>query len=329
MKRLLCLFFVLVIIAFSCCSIDEEQNWIFIDTDCGTDDLMAIELLLESESVHISGISIVQGLTDIKDGALIIRCMLDNYGYFNIPVYKGTTEPISLSHQFPIEWKDQTTKVGYSLFGGKCRNKDVYNFNPKEIIGILSNHKSTILALGPLTNINFLIKNGLNKSIKTVIMGGAILVNGNLAGSGEYETENKYSEWNFYSDPLSSKNCFSYLDNIVLVPLDATNTVKIDSSYLNKKKWLNRKKNLSLSILKNVENWINEGQYYAWDPLAAAYLIDPSVLKLNRSAIIISTEKDEIGRTLLIDSGKKISYAISGNKVIFDEVFFRNKNQFK
>ena len=155
-------------------------------------------------------------------------------------------------------------------------------------------------------------------------MGGAIHVEGNLSGSGEFVTENKYAEWNFYCDPESSKNCLNYLNNIVLVPLDATNTVKIDTSYLSISKWNNREKKLSYSILLDVRNWIVEEQYYAWDPLAAAYLIEPKVLKLNKSAIEISTKKNEIGRTRLSDTGKKILYGISGDKPIFDAIFFRN-----
>lgn len=325
----ICINIFLLLILLSCSSVPKQQNFVFIDTDCGTDDLIAIELLLESDSVQISGISCVHGLTNVEDGAKIVRGLLDHYGYFEVPVFSGSNKPIFPTDKFPEEWKNQSTEIGFNLINHKCDTTHIIKFDANKIFEILKKKKHTILALGPLTNIYNLISNdkgGYLKSLRTVIMGGALSVTGNLPGSGEFITENKFAEWNFYSDPIAAKNCLEYLNNIILIPLDATNTVKIDSSYLSQDKWKFRKKNLTFNIFKNVGNWIIEDQYFAWDPLAAAYIINRNVINVDSSAIQVSMNKNEIGRTELIDLGKKIQFGISGNKVIFDEVIFNNNS---
>lgn len=326
------LLFIIVFLNFifqDCSSGINRPNYVFVDTDCGTDDLIAIELLLESDSVQISGISCVRGLTNVEDGTKIVRGLLDHYGYFETPVFSGTTKPIFYTDKFPGEWKKQSTEIGYNIIGNKYDTTHINKFDANRICEILKKGKHTILALGPLTNIYNLIQNdtdGSLKSLRAVIMGGAISVSGNLSGSGEFITENKFAEWNFYSDPIAAKNCLEYLNNIILIPLDATNTVKIDSSYLLQNKWKFRKKSLTYNIFKNVENWIIEDQYFAWDPLAAAYILNRNVINIDSSAIQVSMNKNEIGRTELIDSGKKIQFGISGNKVMFDKVIFNNSN---
>ncbi len=305
------------------CSVEVKH--VFIDTDCGTDDLIAIDLLLNSRNIEIIGVSCVHGLTEPKDGAQIIRRLLDYYGHINTPIYIGKSDSLGKTNFFPKSWKQQSTEVGYKVLNINSGNKRILEFDAINILNSFKANNQFLLTLGPLTNIENLIVNdrmGKLRSITTIIMGGAISVEGNLFDNEINETKNRFSEWNFYCDPLAAKICLSYLKNIILVPLDASNSIKIDKSYLVFSKWKNRKNKITYSILKNVENWIYDNLYFAWDPLAAAYLINPDVLILESSGIQVSIAKDDLGRTYLDETENKILYAKFGNKILFDNIIF-------
>jgi len=305
------------------CNNDIKRKGIFVDTDCGVDDVMAIELLLSQKNINITGISCVHGLTDVNDGAKIMRCLLNKYGHKKTPVFIGANQGIIPSASFPDELKKHTTSTGFKLLGDNCNGK-IEHFDADEILTIIEKSTDTILALGPLTNINNLIKSGLNRSVPTVIMGGAINVEGNLNDSEGFHTDNIYAEWNFFCDALAAKNSVEYLDNIVLVPLDATNSVKIDSTYLNEKNWRDNSTSISFKILQEIAEWIQRGQYYAWDPLAAAFIIDSGVLEIDSTNVEIKLNEKEAGRIIHNLNGEKIIYGKYGNKKEFDDLLLSN-----
>jgi inosine-uridine nucleoside N-ribohydrolase len=309
----------------ACTNHEDKTKYVFIDSDCGLDDLIAMDLLLNSKGIEITGVSCVHGLTRPADGAQIVRRLLDSYGKSSIPVYVGADEPVFKTHNFPQEWIKQSTDIGFQLTS-ETKSTLLKDFNSKEILSSFKRHNQYLLVLGPLTNVLKLIGSDVNltlKSTNTVIMGGAIHVDGNLAGSGEFITSNKYAEWNIYCDPIASQKCFEYLSNVTLVPLDATNSVKIDSSYLNLNNWGHRANMLSYKMFKSAANWIATNQYYAWDPLAAAYIIDPTVLTIDSCGIEVSMLENEMGRTTSTNSSKKIKYAVKGYKARFDAIIFQ------
>jgi purine nucleosidase len=310
--------FILLFLFIISCSNDNDRKKILIDTDCGTDDIIAVELLLARENIEITGISCVHGLTEVMDGAKIMRCLLDRYGHKETPVFFGANQAIIPSGTFPDGVKKHITSTGFKLAGENCDGK-IENFNPDRILKIIE-RSTEILALGPLTNISNLIENGLDKDVRTVIMGGAINVGGNVNDTEEFQSDNIYAEWNFFCDPLAAKNCIEYLDNIVLVPLDATNSVKIDSTYLNESNWKGRSSSISFKIIQEIKNWIQRGQYYAWDPLTAAYIIDPGVLEIDSANVRVISDGNEAGRIIRDLNGKKIIYGVSGNKKKFEDL---------
>lgn len=308
---------------FSCHEDTKNKEAVFIDTDCGIDDIIAIELLLNNnENIKITGISCVHGLTNVEDGVKIIKCLLEKHDMSSIPVFSGANKPYLETNPFPKEWKTQATEVGLEVT--ECNKSNVSKeFNPKEIIKIIENSNSIVLTLGPLTNIKTLLDNNLSILTETICMGGAINVVGNLKGNGEFETSNLYAEWNFYADPIAAKFVLDKLDNLLLIPLDATNDVMIDSSYLNINNWKNQSTKISHKILKSVENWISEGQHYAWDPLAAATIIDDDIVVIDSAKLSISLQEEDKGRVIQVENGNYVRYGKAASKKRFDDLILK------
>jgi len=67
-----------------------QENWIvLIDTDCGTSDYRALNLLLYQPELHIAGIIISDGIVDPDNGFIKISGLLKEAGKDTIPVGIG------------------------------------------------------------------------------------------------------------------------------------------------------------------------------------------------------------------------------------------------
>ncbi|CAM9517676.1 unnamed protein product [Ascophyllum nodosum] len=84
----------------------------------------------------------------------------------------------------------------------------------------------TLIATGPLTNVAWVLDNfpeASSKIDKVLIMGGAIDVQGNVSVKGFDGS----AEWNFFWDPAAAKRVWESDLELVLTPLDATDSVPI------------------------------------------------------------------------------------------------------
>jgi len=86
-----------------------------------------------------------------------------------------------------------------------------------------------VLAIGALTNLaGVLARQEKLAGVRSlVIMGGAVDVPGNLGA----QIDNKTSEWNVYADPGAAREVLAAGLPVLLVPLDATNDVKVDAAF--------------------------------------------------------------------------------------------------
>ena len=67
---------------------------IIIDTDAGSDDILAIAFLLSHTSVHIDAITIANGLAHVDAGARNLTRLVDLSGRTNLPVFAGRPNPL-------------------------------------------------------------------------------------------------------------------------------------------------------------------------------------------------------------------------------------------
>jgi inosine-uridine nucleoside N-ribohydrolase len=184
-----------------------------------------------------------------------------------------------------------------------------------------------VLTLGPLTNLAeaFSRTPRVARAIRQlVIMGGAIRVSGNLGDGGAFKTDNSAAEWNMFIDPAAAKAVFASGAPIRLVPLDATQRVPIDMALLEQ---LQSRAETPVAhfvaqILATNRDFIRQGFYFAWDPLAAAALANPAVVTFKPLAIDISDKPSELGRTVETKRRRaNAQVAIDADVLRFRDVF--------
>jgi len=78
---------------------------VIIDTDAGSDDLMAISFLLSRPDIRVEAITIVNGMAHVPAGGRNVLRLLALAGRHEIRVYLGRETPLSGNAEFPAEWR--------------------------------------------------------------------------------------------------------------------------------------------------------------------------------------------------------------------------------
>jgi pyrimidine-specific ribonucleoside hydrolase len=300
---------------------------ILIDTDTGSDDLMAIAYLLSHSDVRIQAITTANGLAHTDAGARNLVRLLALAGRTDIPVFAGRNTPLQGSAEFPAEWRriaDQLPGVTLPDTAQKPDPRRAADY----LVGRLTNslRKVRILALGPLTNLAEVLKRSPASAEavdEIVIMGGAVHVPGNLGDGGAFKTNNKTAEWNIFVDPLAARIVFRSGIHIRLIPLDATNTVPIDTAFL--RDFQSRARSpvarFVAQVLEADREAIDQHFFYAWDPLAAVALLHPGIVQTAPLHIDILQDAPDQGRTIAIPGRPNSRVAIRADAAAFRRFF--------
>ncbi len=276
---------------------------IIVDTDAGTDDFLAIAYLLSLPGVRIEAITVVHGLAHVEPGARNLRRLLKLAGREDIPVFEGEEYPLRTSHTFPAAWRKMTDELGAVSMPPVSDSRPPENAVAFLKRRLMDRHDpATILALGPLTNLALASGQAAQPAVRQIVtMGGAVEVPGNLF-DGNPGGANGVAEWNIYCDPDAAARVFALPVPQVMIGLDATNRVPIGASDVRNfsGRELSTLGRLAADVLGATLHLIMSGLYYAWDPLAAMALVDPSVVEVKGADIEVVTEGREIGRTALL-----------------------------
>lgn len=187
---------------------------IFIDTDCGIDDAVAIMLALSSPEVEITGISCVAGNTDVESVINNVCGLLSFYCRTDIPVYRGCSRSLIGEQQNAthIHGKGGLGGVELQSIGKRVEKENAFEGLYK---AAKNNPGMTLVTLGPMTNIAtaFNMYPQLRELIGEIVtMGGAI-------GPGNVT---KFAEFNFYADPESVTASLAYDMPMKILTWDAT-----------------------------------------------------------------------------------------------------------
>lgn len=301
---------------------------VIIDTDCGSDDLMAIAFLLGRKDVRIEAILVDNGLAHVLPGASNVLRLLQLGEHGEIPVFIGRDTPMRGERAFPDSWR-QTSDTLLRDRAMQAPRHVPQTLPASEYLAARLSDQSRpvrILALGPLTNFGEALQKSpdILKDVEMVIMGGAIRVPGNLGDGGEFKTDNRKAEWNLFVDPYAASLVFASGARIRLVPLDATNRVPINAEFLRELQSTLHAPlgQFVIGILERERPLIDQGASYAWDPLAAVALVEPSVAVMTPLAIEVKQNPPEDGRTAEIKGGRpNASVALNAVPAVFRKVF--------
>ena len=269
---------------------------LWIDTDCGVDDSMAILIALNCPNVNVIGISCVGGNVSLENVERNVMRTLTVYGKTNIPVYRGCeggmlAEP---NHIPEIHGKYGLGEVDFDSYGVEMNMKvEKENAVFALIDTLMKKDDVELLTLGPLTNIAHAIhiEPKIIQRIKSVvIMGGAEDLNGNTT---------KYAEFNFKSDPESAAIVFKYIPANKITMVSWTLTCK----YIIKDDLL---KELFCSNGTVMERWLND----TWKP-AIRFNVDKA-LTADPLAALVACYGDKAIKAVV---RAKIDIVLSGEKV--------------
>jgi len=298
-----------------------------IDCDPGADDVMALLYAMKREELDIRGIITVSGNVPI-DTVTYNACGVLKLTGRNIPVCKGSEKPL-VKTMFNASDVHGESGIGpLSLPDGK-ENLVGTNFIDFYMDKLFeSEEKTTIIALGPMTNLALLIKvhpEAAAKIERIVFMGGAYN-GGNVT---------PYAEFNAYVDPEAYKILFDTEIKMVMVGLDATHMSLLMLEEIN---------NLELhseagKFIKNLLTWYckNVMEVYGYegahmhDPSAILYVTNPEIFTSFISTLDISTNDDITRGKILINNRslkKNVTVLSSLHNEKFKNVFFNTLKKY-
>jgi len=293
---------------------------IIVDTDAGPDDLLALGYLLVHPSIEVEAITIAYGLADANRGAINVARIVAAFAQGHIPVYIGHDKPSTGDAAFPRRWRQLSNDLpGVSLPKAYIPPEEEHAVSFLQRRLSRATRPVRVLALGALTNLTAMTRATAPAIKELVIMGGAIDVSGNVNHSEGFVSPTQKSEWNFYADPLAASTVFSSDLPMTLVPLDATNQVPVKIPFIDQFTKIARCPigRMTSQVLEAVRPYAEEGVFYAWDPLAAVYLVHPDVVKLSRFPVSIQASGPDAGTSRKSETGYEVSVAMDADGDMF------------
>lgn len=232
---------------------------ILLDTDIGTDidDAFAVALIARSPELELLGVTTVSGDTHAR--ARLAAKLLWEAGLRRVPVLAG--EP---GRPLPIE----QTRWANNFKSPQLRPGNAVDFLDATLRRLPG--KTTIVAIGPLTNIAALLQKDpaiARKISRIVMMGGSI-----YHGYGDDPTP--VAEYNIAADPAAAQKVFTSGVHILMAPLDVTAMLQLHAAGRHRVFTHLTPATDALAILYNL--W-NQRTPTLFDPMAVAMVIKPSL----------------------------------------------------
>ncbi len=299
---------------------------IIVDTDAGPDDLMALGYLLAHEGIKVEALTTSYGQANTSQGGINLACIIAASGCGHIPVYIGRDRPLQFTAAFPERWRELSNRLpGINLPVAYVppEAEPAGQFLRRRLRR--ASRPVRILALGALTNLAGLNHRSAPALQEIVSMGGAFTVQGNVTDSSDFVSPTRTAEWNYFVDPLAAHQVLTSDLPVTIVPLDATNHVRVTTEFIDEFVHVARSPvgRLTADVLEIIRPYVERGTYYAWDPLAAVYLSNPEVVRLERSAIAVTLSWPNAGTTRRAATGAKKLIAVDADASTFTRCFMK------
>jgi inosine-uridine nucleoside N-ribohydrolase len=261
---------------------------LFIDTDPGIDDALALLLAFGSPGVTVEAITTVAGNVSVEHATRNLFRILDVARPQPAPkVARGAPTPLTrdlvtashvhgddglgnLDRRFEADGRPRYATVAHAL---ETRDGADLILETVDRVG----KDLVLVALGPLTNLALALRRnprGLARAGRIVVMGGAVTVPGNVTAAAEF---------NFYVDPEAAAEVFAADLPLEMVPLDATRQV-----VLRRRDLAERLDGSASRVARFVDDFTDHGFAFGadrgdggitlHDPLAVGVALDPSIV---------------------------------------------------
>jgi inosine-uridine nucleoside N-ribohydrolase len=179
--------------------------------------------------------------------------------------------------------------------------------------------RTTILALGPLTNVARLLRlhpDTPRHVSHLVVMGGAVGVPGNVT---------PYAEFNFYSDPTAAGEVPASGMEITLVDLRVCRQAAISRQGAAR---LNAGGPAARLAGRILSGWFqrnpDKDTYELCDPVAMAAVLEPGILSTRRGRVDVETRQgDRLGETTFVEGRGTVRVSTALDTERFFKLFYR------
>ncbi len=277
---------------------------IWVDTDPGVDDTVAMAMIFEAQGIDIIGISTIFGNVTVDLTTKNAKLLVEAQERTDIPVARGAYFPLYIPlDTSPFVHGDNG--LGNMPLTEPTMAEDPL-YAPQAIINAIMENPNeiTLMPIGPLTNIAlaYLMEPKIAGMVKeVVIMGGAVHVPGNIT---------PVAEANFFHDPHAAQIVVKAGWPITLAGLDVCGPSSMMSNAL-LEKIIDAEKPLSPYIkgaLPFYQDFIKTFGFFDKvdfpDALAAAYLLDPGIFTIENTPIFVETEGSCLGQSVPVLNGK-------------------------
>lgn len=251
---------------------------IIFDTDPGIDDALALLLLAASPEIELRAITVTHGNTSQEKCLRNALRLAELANITNIPIARGASEPL-VKELSVAEETHGDGGLGYAELPESSVKPSLLMAHDLIIEEVEKDPGGiTLLCVGPMTNIALALlkRPSLAGKIKRIIsMGGAIHYPGNVTPQAEY---------NVFCDPEAFDIVLRANIDFTLVPLDVTYKCIFTTEHLNR---INQARAEVKRFIADSTRFYME--FHAShqdiqgcainDPLAAAILIDPSIVR--------------------------------------------------
>lgn len=292
---------------------------LIIDTDPGIDDAIAIAIAIFSEEYRVNLISTVAGNVDLEKVTLNARKLLKFFNKEDIPIVKGSSSPF-------IEKLETAANVhGLSGMEGWDFEEPTVDVVKENFLSYMyqnimeKKEKTTIMAIGPLTNIALLLKvyPDVKEKIEKIVFMGGSLTRGNRG---------VMSEFNIAADPEAAHIVIHSGLKIVMAGLDIGWKALIYPEDSEKIKTQNKTGEMVYALFKKYRGGSFNTGLKMYDATAIAYLLREDLFETIDTYVDVELKGENTKGVTLVDLKGYLKKDIKNVKVITDvnDKEFRN-----
>nr|WP_026677346.1 nucleoside hydrolase [Fictibacillus gelatini] len=290
-----------------------EKKKVYFNHDGGVDDLVSLFLLLQMDSIELTGVSVIDGDCYIEPATIASQKIIDRFG-------GGRTIEVAKSNSrgknpFPKEWRmhaffvdalpilNESGKVVTPVAAKPAHQHMIDQIRKQD-------EKTTLLFTGPLTDLAQALDEAPDieeKIEKLFWMGGTFLDVGNV----EEPEHDGTAEWNAFWDPEAVSRVWKSGIDIDMVALESTNKVPLTQDVRNR--WAKERRHLGVDFLGQcyamcppLVHFATNSTYYLWDVLTTASVGDPSLVQKKMVKSIVYPDGPSQGRTVEAEEGRPV-----------------------
>jgi purine nucleosidase len=171
-----------------------------IDTDGGSDDVVALIMALRSPEVRVAAITTVAGNVPVEQATRNVLYTVEQCAA-QTPVYVGAARPL-VQELETAQWFHGKDGLGDHGYAPESRQAETTHAVDAIVHTVLANPGIEIVTLGPLTNLGLAIRREpkvVQAIGRCIVMGGAPCCEGNVTPAAEF---------NIWADPEAAKIVF-------------------------------------------------------------------------------------------------------------------------